>query len=242
MCARRWSRRSSDLVHGEARARHRRHPRHREGHGGDAARGRRRGRRGGEARARRPRGPGERGQARGRRARAARLPRRQPRHLDRGGGPAGADEPRRSGARPSRRTWTRTSTSCAPSRRGCARAARSSWSPPRRRSGARRSTATTPRARAAIVSLTKGLAVELAPDVRVNCVAPGWTDTEMAAEPYAGGGRKADRGDDSLEACGHARGRRGADRLPLLRSRASRHRRDPERERRERAVWLRSSR
>jgi len=42
----------------------------------------------------------------------------------------------------------------------------------------------------AIVSLTKGLAVELAPDVRVNCVAPGWTDTEMAAIPYAGGGRK----------------------------------------------------
>jgi len=26
--------------------------------------------------------------------------------------------------------------------------------------------------------------------VRVNCVAPGWTDTEMAAGPYAGGGRK----------------------------------------------------
>jgi 3-oxoacyl-[acyl-carrier protein] reductase len=43
----------------------------------------------------------------------------------------------------------------------------------------------------AIVSLTKSLAVEMAPRVRVNCVAPGWTDTEMAARPYAGGGRAA---------------------------------------------------
>jgi len=41
----------------------------------------------------------------------------------------------------------------------------------------------------AIVSLTKSLAVEMAPRVRVNCVAPGWVDTEMAARPYAGGGR-----------------------------------------------------
>jgi 3-oxoacyl-[acyl-carrier protein] reductase len=43
----------------------------------------------------------------------------------------------------------------------------------------------------ALVALTKSLAVELAPRVRVNCVAPGWTDTAMAAGPYAGGGRVA---------------------------------------------------
>ncbi len=32
----------------------------------------------------------------------------------------------------------------------------------------------------AVIALTKSLAVELAPDVTVNCVAPGWVDTEMA--------------------------------------------------------------
>lgn len=42
----------------------------------------------------------------------------------------------------------------------------------------------------AIISLTKSLAVELGPrDVTVNCVAPGWIDTEMVARPMAGGGR-----------------------------------------------------
>lgn len=34
----------------------------------------------------------------------------------------------------------------------------------------------------AVISLTKSLAIELGPlNVRVNCVAPGWVDTEMAA-------------------------------------------------------------
>ncbi|MDX1673326.1 MAG: SDR family NAD(P)-dependent oxidoreductase [Longimicrobiales bacterium] len=44
----------------------------------------------------------------------------------------------------------------------------------------------------AVSALVKGVAVELAPrDITVNCVAPGWIDTEMAAVPYDEGGREA---------------------------------------------------
>lgn len=43
----------------------------------------------------------------------------------------------------------------------------------------------------ALMSLVKGVAVELAPrEITVNCVAPGWIDTEMAAVPYEDGGRE----------------------------------------------------
>src|SRR5207253_10127217 len=42
----------------------------------------------------------------------------------------------------------------------------------------------------ALISMVKGLCIEFAPrNITVNCVAPGWIDTEMAALPYAGSGR-----------------------------------------------------
>lgn len=43
----------------------------------------------------------------------------------------------------------------------------------------------------AMISFVKSVCIELAPrDITVNCVAPGWVDTEMCALPYAGGGRE----------------------------------------------------
>ena len=36
----------------------------------------------------------------------------------------------------------------------------------------------------ALIALTKSLAVEYAPDVIVNCVAPGWVDTEMSSPAF----------------------------------------------------------
>ena len=35
----------------------------------------------------------------------------------------------------------------------------------------------------AVISITKSLAVELAPKITINCVAPGWVDTEMSQKP-----------------------------------------------------------
>jgi 3-oxoacyl-[acyl-carrier protein] reductase len=42
----------------------------------------------------------------------------------------------------------------------------------------------------AMISLVKSLCVECAPDITVNCVAPGWVDTEMSWPAFGEGGRE----------------------------------------------------
>ncbi len=42
----------------------------------------------------------------------------------------------------------------------------------------------------AMISATKSWSTELAPEIRVNAVAPGWVDTDMTAEALAGEGRQ----------------------------------------------------
>jgi len=45
----------------------------------------------------------------------------------------------------------------------------------------------------AVIALTKSLAGELAPRIAVNCVAPGWVDTQMCEKPFsrdAGNGKR----------------------------------------------------
>src|SRR5437016_12293230 len=52
----------------------------------------------------------------------------------------------------------------------------------------------------AVIAFTKSLAVELAPRITVNCVAPGWVDTEMCELPFSRQSRK-----DSLSVAGGGR-------------------------------------
>jgi 3-oxoacyl-[acyl-carrier protein] reductase len=42
----------------------------------------------------------------------------------------------------------------------------------------------------AMISFVKSLCVECAPGITVNCVAPGWVDTEMSWPAYGNGGRE----------------------------------------------------
>jgi 3-oxoacyl-[acyl-carrier protein] reductase len=42
----------------------------------------------------------------------------------------------------------------------------------------------------AVIALVKSLAVEYAPDILVNCVAPGWVDTDMCIPAFEGEGRE----------------------------------------------------
>jgi 3-oxoacyl-[acyl-carrier protein] reductase len=42
----------------------------------------------------------------------------------------------------------------------------------------------------ALIALTKSLAMECAPDVVVNCVAPGWVDTDMCLPAFTGDNRE----------------------------------------------------
>jgi 3-oxoacyl-[acyl-carrier protein] reductase len=42
----------------------------------------------------------------------------------------------------------------------------------------------------AVMALVKSLAIECAPDILVNCVAPGWVDTDMCIPAFEGEGRE----------------------------------------------------
>jgi 3-oxoacyl-[acyl-carrier protein] reductase len=51
----------------------------------------------------------------------------------------------------------------------------------------------------ALIALTKSLAIEYAPDITVNCVAPGWVDTEMSLPAFTEDNRERIRRTIPLE-------------------------------------------
>ena len=75
----------------------------------------------------------------------------------------------------------------------------------------------------AVIALTKSLAIEYAPDILVNCVAPGWVDTEMCIPAFAGERARAGRGHHPAPPDPAAGGHRGADPLPVQRPRRATH-------------------
>ena len=94
----------------------------------------------------------------------------------------------------------------------------------------------------AMISATKAWAMELAPDIRVNSVAPGWVDTEMSADSLHERDARRDRGRHSARTGGLRRRCRRADPLPRFAARASPDGRDRERQRRQRPRRLGSRR
>ena len=83
----------------------------------------------------------------------------------------------------------------------------------------------------ALISLTKSLAIEYAATLVVNCVAPGWVDTEMSAPAFTPENRERIR--ESIPIGRIASGGRHCrpHSLPLQRSRAACDRRGAERQR-----------
>ena len=101
------------------------------------------------------------------------------------------------------------------------------------RRAARRSRSTRDYAatKGALISMTKGLSTELAPfGIYVNCVAPGWVDTDMSADALADPERQEDLRRHSAGTRRHTGRDRRADPVPVHALRRLHHRRDFQRE------------